>query len=275
MRTFTFCLIHIVAFISLTSIIVARKKEALFWNWFEQFCETSQTSILTTKPCLNWYVFKLSMYIASMFLPTIRVAFMFLQKSEDKFLSFMALTLLHIMLIRVVVMKLIYFTGKLELCLDHLRLLLSYQIVPIGGDRCLQILWRLCWRMSKLIKAMVGLPMALLCVLFVSGTILNTYTVVIYFNNKKLEIYAILAVIGITIEIFVVSKSCHNCFNCYRCIKGLVHKLQSGFSEFTTESLTLQLMHQNISFSPMQMFTIDHIFVVSVSTRFFTAVSQN
>lgn len=262
LRMFTIWLTNFLTFVCLASIAMGRKKEALFWTSFEIFSKTNGIFVVLSKSLVFWSNVKLTIFIASMFFPTIKVAFMFLRKSEEKTLPFLALSLLHIVTIRAVTIKLIYFTGKLELCLDHLRSLLSYQIVPIGGVRSLKKSWKICWKMSKLIEDVVGLPTVLMSGLAIVGTILNTYTAVISFYNKKLEIGVIFSMIAVAIEICVTSKSCHNCFNCYRTIKGQLHRLHSGYK---TESFALQLMHQKISFSPMQMFSIDHMFVVLVS----------
>lgn len=257
---FTIWLIRFLTFVCLTSIAIGRKKEALFWDSFETISRTN--NIQPDKSTINWCRIKLSIFVASLFFPMIRVVLMFLRRSEGKTLPFMALTLLHIMTMRVVTIKLIYFSGKLEVCLEHVRSLLNYQIVPIGGSKTFKKLWKLCWQMNRLIESVVGMPIALLSGLVIPGTILNTYTAVISFYNKKLEIGAIMSVIGVGVEICIVSKTCHNCFSCYRSVKGLILRMHK---EVKIEAFVLQLMHQKISFAPLKMFTIDHMFVVSVS----------
>lgn len=262
LRAFTMLLIYTLTFISLTSIAGSRKKEALFWKCFELFWKTSKIFVVSRKPFIDWNATKLSICFLTIFLPMFRVFFLDSQRSDEKVFPFMSLILIHVMIIRASLLKIIYLSGKLEMCIKHLELLLIYRTIPIQGSSHFKKLWKTCWQMNRLIEDIGGLPLLLLVGLVIAGSINNCYTAFLGLSKGKLETGGILSVVVMGIEICITSKSCHNCFKYYRSIKGLVHKM---YGEIKTESFALQLMHQTILFAPKQMFEIDHMFVVSVS----------
>lgn len=259
---FTIGWIYSLSIIDLTCIAAGRKQEALFWECLKKFSKFNNIYIGFDQRTINWKVIKMLICFTTLFLPMFRYLFLDNQKPGNSDLQFVSLILFHTMIIRGFLLKFIYFSGKLELCLKHLELLLSFQILPIQGSRQYKKLWRSCWQMNRLMEDLAGLPIALLYGLGIFGAINNTYTALLGISNEKFEKGAVLSVFVAGLEIAIMSKSCHNCYKYYLSIKGLVHKMHD---QFEVESFAMQLIHQKISFAPMQIFRIDHAFVASVS----------
>lgn len=261
LRLFTIFLVNVLTFICLASIAFGRKKEVVFWRCYDELLKINENLLANAKPRINCNNMKIALLVALTVFPTIRVTLLVLRKSKERILPFMALSLIHMITIRVVAIKFMYFLGKLELCLEHLQSLLAYQIVPIGGSKSLKKSWKLSWQMSRLIEDLVGMPLVLLSGLIISGTVLNTYTALISFYNKEFEIGAVFSVIAVSLEVSIISKSCHNCYRSYRSVKGLIHQM---YGAMDVESFSLQLKHQKILLAPMKMFTVDHVYLASV-----------
>lgn len=266
LRTLIIRLIQVSAIIILVNIATNRKQEALFWDLCNQFSKANKIFIISKSSFINWSGIMLLAMFAFLFVPSTRVLYGILCKTDSENIPISSRVLLHMIVIHATGIKLIYFLNKLEQNLKHLRLLLSYQIMPIEGLKKMKNLYKMCWQMNGLIEDIFGLPLVLIFGIVMTGTIYNTYLLFVSFDLRNSKMSAVLGMFAAVVEICIITKCCHNCYSNYRLIKGLAF-LFGGRSQ--SSSFAMQLMHQKILISPRNIFNVDHMVLVAVSSPSF------
>lgn len=249
--------------------IMSRNHEKLFWNYVFRV-ETIFKYELKVQLIYKSFkdVTKIKLYltvVAFIFCQGLSLATSIYSRNFRLTRSLIA-TFMPLFVLRVFVMKVVYFTDVLHFFLKNIELKLRSENATKKEVVSLKKVFTLCWKMCQAMDDVFGWSLLLATLITILGTLFSGYNLCIDIQNRSLNTGPLYSLISIVYGLAFVSTACHNCVKCSTSIMTIILKTRKTKENFKLfESFLLQLTHQKIHMSPKMFFKLDHEHITNVS----------
>lgn len=264
---FTLYLVTINLIVILLSSLFFRKKEQKFWeifdlteNIFEIKFKVDLHESHFAKRCLIKIFLELcvSVLLNSLFLSS-------LTKNNENRLLTSILSMVLTKIIRIFVIKFIFYVDVLNFCLNQINAKLSNEEVSINEIIILKRTFTLCWRMCHEINEIFGWGLLFTSPLIVMGALFSFHNLTIDIANSELNYDPVYVMISIAIQAFLVSTSCDKSSRISSSIASKILQQSCKEKHEIIESFALQILHQKFIFTAKGVGRFNHAAMIRVS----------
>lgn len=253
---------------ALMSTLLLKKFDALFWklvNEAESICK-NQLGIKTnnkdfTKRC--WFKIITSLSVFVLCQSTVFVSA--ISRNNEGGRNVAIITTAPGIFLRIFWIKFDFYVEVLNFCLKNIKVKLSKKFISKQEMNYLRKSYTLCWKMSRVIEKIFG-PGAFLATFYtILGSLYAGHNLCTDYANDYPNSSPFFYVASNVFGMILTALTCQICIDCSSSLAPLVFMKSSKEFNQLIKGFGLQILHQSIKFKPMDLFDINHEFLMEVS----------